>query len=419
MSFTLWTSEKIEAAKKVLAKHATVADAARELGISTDSLEKGVRRHTGATAYTFLGAKAVKLLSPEEKVRKHELEQKVRFLVDKNKQLEQAQIDAERLKNLIHETKSYDPKPPKWVVSGRAEVGTTGTPILFASDWHWDEVVSAAEMNGINAFNPDIQRRRAHTFFTSAVKLLTVHMAKPSYDKLIVPLGGDMISGSIHEELAETNAAGPSESIVDLADHLIAGFELLLKSFPHIYVPCVVGNHGRLTKKPRFKGRPHDNFEWILYHMVARYFAGREGIHFEISNSMDLPFNVYNTRFLLNHGDQFRGGGGISGFFSPIMRGDAKKRKAAMATHRSYDHLLIGHWHQWQELPGITVNGSLKGFDEYAYGNNFDFQIPIQALFVVHPENGITARWPILLEKPGARFDLRTDQLIDDKKEAA
>ena len=99
-----------------------------------------------------------------------------------------------------------------------------------------------------------------------------------------------------------------------------------------------------------------------------------------------------------------KGGGGISGSWSPLMRGDAKQRKQAMATDRPYHYRIIGHWHYAQELPGLIGNGSLKGYDEYAAGFGFDFQVPIQQCFIVHPVYGITAKWPIYLEPHGVRF---------------
>ena len=43
-------------------------------------------------------------------------------------------------------------------------------------------------------------------------------------------------------------------------------------------------------------------------------------------------------------------------------------------------------------------------YDEYAMKNNFQFQEPIQALWVTHPDYGITASWPIYLQKRGSTF---------------
>lgn len=53
---------------------------------------------------------------------------------------------------------------------------------------------------------------------------------------------------------------------------------------------------------------------------------------------------------------------------------------------------------------GFTVHNSGKGFDDYALKNSFQYQAPIQALWVTHPDYGITASWPVYLEAKGERY---------------
>ncbi len=60
--------------------------------------------------------------------------------------------------------------------------------------------------------------------------------------------------------------------------------------------------------------------------------------------------------------------------------------------------LMMGHWHQLLMMETLIVNGSTKGYDEYAYMGNFPFEKPQQALFVVHPERGITFRMPVICD---------------------
>jgi hypothetical protein len=89
---------------------------------------------------------------------------------------------------------------------------------------------------------------------------------------------------------------------------------------------------------------------------------------------------------------------------SPLMLGDARKRKRSIAIDQPYDYLIMGHWHQYIMAKGIIVNGSLKGADEFSFQSNFDYELPQQALWITHPIWGITARWPVFLEKPGVRY---------------
>lgn len=306
------------------------------------------------------------------------------------------------IKKIIHDC-DEPVIPPKWL-STRLKGSTTGVPCLFVSDVHYDEVVKANQINGVNAYNRKIANTRLETLFTKTVELLIHHMASPKYDYFVLDFGGDNFSGLIHEELRRTNECSVSQSILALMDQLVAGIDLLLQHFPHIKVNCVVGNHGRWDKKPVAKDRVYENFEWILYQFLAKYYRGNRGIHFNIADGADLLYQVYDTVTCLTHGDQAKGGSGIAGALSPLMIMDHRKRKRAMAIDQPFTFLKMGHWHQLWMAKGIIVNGSVKGMDEWAFQQNFDYELPQQWMYILHPEWGITARWPIILEKPGTKF---------------
>jgi hypothetical protein len=64
-------------------------------------------------------------------------------------------------------------------------------------------------------------------------------------DRLVLILGGDLMTGYIHEELLENNALSPTQTVLWLQDQIASGIELLSKHFGEIVIPCVFGNHGR------------------------------------------------------------------------------------------------------------------------------------------------------------------------------
>jgi len=217
-----------------------------------------------------------------------------------------------------------------------------------------------------------------------------------------VGLGGDMISGDIHEELLATNDRTPFQAVNDLTDLLIAGLTRMADAFGKVYVPCVVGNHGRGTRKPRMKGRIFTSFEWNIYCALERYFRNDPRITFHIPEETDAYFSVYGHRFLLTHGDSLgvRGGDGIIGALGPIMRGSLKVARSESQINREFDTILMGHWHQYITLPGLVVNNSLKGYDEFArLALRAPYSRPSQALWFVHPKHGITAHWQVYLEE--------------------
>lgn len=109
---------------------------------------------------------------------------------------------------------------------------------------------------------------------------------------------------------------------------------------------------------------------------------------------------MYDTTYRLEHGDSARGGSGWMGVLGPAMRRDQKVRTVAQATGQNYDHLVIGHWHRLSWLPGVIVNGSTKGLDEYAAIEGFGFERPQQAMWLSTPERGITMQAPVHCDAP-------------------
>lgn len=75
-----------------------------------------------------------------------------------------------------------------------------------------------------------------------------------------------------------------------------------------------------------------------------------------------------------------------------MMIGDARKRKRSQAIRQPYDYLIVGHWHQLMYLKRMIVNGSLKGYDEYAFDSNFEYEPPQQAFWLTDARHGVTVQ---------------------------
>jgi hypothetical protein len=112
----------------------------------------------------------------------------------------------------------------------------------------------------------------------------------------------------------------------------------------------------------------------------------------------------------MTHGDQFRGGDGMIGHFGPVLRGEKKKQSRNANIGLEFDTMIHGHFHTYFPTDGIIGNGSLKGLDEYAHQGNFGYEPPQQALWLTHPEHGITIQMAVKLEAPaGGGSDLSAD----------
>lgn len=330
----------------------------------------------------------------------------IRELKKEIRDLQITRDTADEIRQTYFEIAAYDPTPPSWLSGKGGQVGARGVPICFWSDIHAGEVVKRSGTNGANVFNKDICERRLFRLFDITVDLCYEHMgrAKKEYPGIIIPLGGDNIGGENHEELMRTNDLTPIRAIYFLSDILCAGLEKMASKFGKVYVPAVVGNHGRTTRKPPYKDIADLNFDYALYLSLIKYFAKTKQskwIHIDAPETADCHFQSYGVRYMLTHGDNLgvKGGDGIIGAIGPIMRGVLKMGQQTHKLGVDFDEVIMGHWHQLLWLPGVTVNNSLKGYDEYcALKLRAPPTRPSQALWFNHPDHGTTARWEIFLE---------------------
>ena len=306
-------------------------------------------------------------------------------------QLEQVQ----RALHVVEQAESAQLQPVKWLMPTAKPRPSAATLVLMLSDLHLDEIVEPDEVDGLNAYNRTIAVQRMKRWSNNVVKLARHHLSGMKYDGVVLMLGGDTFSGDIHDELKETNEDSMLGSLLYWAEQIASAIDLLADEFKKVHVAAVAGNHGRTTRKPRMKLRARTNFDWLLAKMLERHFAGDRRVTFQIPESSDCLLSIYDTNHLLTHGDQTQGGGSIGGIYPPIMRMRARKAQRYLATGASFQTLWLGHWHQYLPSPSMVVNGSLKGYDEYAYISNFSFEPPQQALAIVVPEKGITIQAPV------------------------
>lgn len=370
--------------------------AAKKIGIPTGTYNS---RYRIAINSGFVPSKG---LTPKEEGLAYDLSEaraKIRQLETSANTQAKEDFNAEFIKRKIIKLAESKVSVPDWVVKKPKGHNVTGIPTLLASDWHWGEVVDPNQIGGVNEYNIKIAQQRAKAFIDTSIDLLKNRFNNPKYEGVVFALGGDMFSGNIHEELATTNDMEVMPAVLDLWGTLVWCIDTLADEFGKVFVPCVSGNHGRNTHKIQNKNRNYTNFDWLLYQFLNKRFENDKRVTFFIPDGSDAYYQVYGYKYLLTHGDQFRGGDGVIGCLGAIIRGDHKKRSRNAQIDQEYDTMLIGHFHQLIQLQRLIVNGSLKGYCEYAYSNNFGFEPPRQALWITHPLHGITFSCPVNVDR--------------------
>ncbi len=315
--------------------------------------------------------------------------------------------EAEKTAEILTGLEDINTDPPTWIADTPS--GHSATPLLLITDTHFGEVVQPDEILGLNAYNAEIAEQRLQRAFENAVRVSKHYFGgKLKYDGIVLAFGGDIFTGEIHDELTETNDLTPIEAFDHYIDPMVAGIKLLRQEFGKVHVAGVDGNHDRRQKKKKAKRSVRSSWSWLFYRVLAREFSRFSTVTWQIPDSRDTVVPVYDTRFLLHHGDQFRGGSGISGALSPLMIGDARKRKKHDAAVRytgredlHFDIQLMGHFHHRIALPGVVVGGCLKGYDEYSMVQNYPYEPPSQELMVVTPEHGVTFQAPVWVQDRG------------------
>ncbi len=269
------------------------------------------------------------------------------------------------------------------------------TAVAMASDWHVEEKVDPVTVNGKNEYNLDISRARSERFFRAIIWLLEHNRSGFEIDNLILWLGGDLISGYIHEELEESNFLAPPEAILYAMDLIISGIDLLLKQgkLKRLIVPCNRGNHGRIHKKKRISTASANSFEWMLYKLLRQHYANEPRIEFMVADGDHLYLDVYKYTIRFMHGDTFNYGGGVGGMVIPVRRGIQRLQQ-----YRKADITCLGHFHTYGDYGDIVVNGSLIGYSPYALSIAASFEPPQQAFFLIEPNHGKCFGTPIWLE---------------------
>jgi hypothetical protein len=317
--------------------------------------------------------------------------------------------DAEAKRALIAEqlekatVASVSAKP--WPKPKSSHTTGPGTPTLILSDLHVNETVEPNQVLGANAFSPERAGSRLRTCFSTAVDIGRNHMVKPSYDGIEVPVLGDLLDllgGFFHKSERQARPVGLDAAAV-VADLLEPGFMLMADAFGAVRSRWVTGNHGRFTVEMPYQDRSAKSLDAAVYHILEGRLRKDKRFHFELAPGPRLIYQLYGVRYMILHGDPAsgmpKGGDAEAGAANKVARGIKRLRSLHMQIGMPFDVALMGHEHVEMRMPGIFVNGSLPGFSEYAFGRAFPFEPPKQILFFTHPRWGITATWPIYVDR--------------------
>ena len=288
---------------------------------------------------------------------------------------------------------------PEWKLPARDGGPHRGIVMASLADWHLDEVVNPAEILGLNAYNREIALQRVRRWTEKVVTLPREYVNGLDIEGLVIFATGDLFTGEIHPELVQTNEDRILSSMLFWAEPIIAMCELLAAEYDNVEINCVPGNHTRMTEKYNHKDRVKESLEQFFWSNIKSRLADRgvDGVTINVSTSSNMNVEVYGRNYLLDHGYEFKGGGGISGAFAPLSLGAHRKNLRQTIAGQPMEAMVIGHMHQIINIPGVIMGGTLKGYDEYAFDLNLrpDGNGAGQAMWITSPERAQVLFMPV------------------------
>lgn len=382
-------------------EHGNILRAAEAMGLS----RRSVRNRLQVAVERGLMEDPKIVVKRQEDLKTMRLERSVTELRGELKRAQAEALTAADVKRLImgagQALKGDDPDPEWTEALDRGSRRFDGDiPTAIWSDFHAGEVVKSEQVQFVNQFDMSILEKRFQLLLDSTILLFKQHLTPRQFPGFVLMLGGDMVTGDIHQELSETNESYVMPVLLDTHRMIRRGIMRLADIFGRVHVVCVFGNHGRTNQKPQHKDQAFKNFDWMLYCWLAEWAKDDPRITYKIPDDDEVQFSVAGHRYRLTHGNQFRGGQGFVGALAPIVRGEHKKRISAQSYGLPYDTLVMGHWHQCLWGKRFIVNGSIKGFDEYAMDNNFEFELPKQWAWLTSRTFGACSPLEIYCEHP-------------------
>lgn len=268
------------------------------------------------------------------------------------------------------------------------------TAIIQLSDCHFGKLIVPSTVNGLNEFNEMIARDRMDKFTENCIKLINKERHATKIDNLVFILGGDFIENSqLHQGSEMTTTMSPMEEVLFARELIHKSIKTIATNgnFKKIMIPCVRGNHPRITKKMIASVDYRMNYETILYNVLKEDFKSKE-FEWVIPDSEVCEIQVYGKMLRIVHGHQIKSNGGVGGITIPLN----KYIMGMDQTNKAF-YNFVHHFHNLSYPPGTntTINGSLVGYDPFAMSIRAKYEEPVQSFQLLDKNKGMTIKCPI------------------------
>lgn len=279
-------------------------------------------------------------------------------------------------------------------IEGRRS-GTPVVPVLHMTDVHMGAVQESSEIEGFNAYSPEIATVRMNQVSESWIKWVTFMKKAYNIKDAAVIITGDLISGDIHDELRATNAFPSPVQVARVAELIAENIGNLSPYFDSITIHFISeDNHSRLTKKPQAKEAGLNSLNYLVGVMIQAYVAKLPNVVMNIYAINEKVINVNERLYLATHGHTIKGWMGV-----PWYGVERKVGKEALARLQiimqeferakdiGFHKYVFGHFHTPIDTPLYSCGASLQGTDAYDHQAG-RYANPGLSAWLTHPKHG-------------------------------
>ena len=247
------------------------------------------------------------------------------------------------------------------------------------------------------SYDEDVYRRRMDNVFDSTMTIITLHRNMYPINRIRIFDTGDNTQGEnpFQGSVIGSVAMGARDQTTKLAfPTLVKLISSLKQEFAEVVFEGYPGNHGYT------KATPETSREDLrLYDLLKAYFDDKKGITINVHDTFGYIVNVMGWRFFATHLDGIQSYSGI-----PLF---AIKRRldAWFIQFGGFDYALGGHFHfrvsgyEMSSKYEFSMVSTLVSDDEWVLKKLGISSNPSQNLFGVHPEVGMTWRYPLNVMK--------------------
>lgn len=247
---------------------------------------------------------------------------------------------------------------------------------------HLTDIHGGIEINNyFNQYDTDVLYGRLYCYIDKVDEIRRRHAA----DNCYVMLGGDLISGLIHNNLRLENNLDVIKQ-VKMVSTAIAGFlKELSKMFGQVHVYSVPGNHGRVQPKKEDNLRG-ENFDCLVPFIVGLMLVNYENVVIH-ENEIEQTVAMFSVR-----GQKVFGVHGDKDSMENVVQ------KLTMMFNIKPDIVLAGHRHtngmRTVYNSRVYESGALSGSDSYCMDHRLHNK-PEQTVLVVN-EDGVDCAYNVV-----------------------